>query len=137
VVFPEDLNRSEVVDVHIYGQIPAGDPVEAQQQTIGIMSVDLDTLGVKRSSRTFALRVRGESMIDAHICDGDAVIMEVREPQARDIVAALIDGETTLKRYVIRDGQPYLKAENPNFPDLVPVTELLVQGVMVALIRHA
>lgn len=137
VVFPEDLNRSEVVDVPIYGQIPAGNPVEAQQQTIGIMSVDLDTLGVKRSSRTFALRVRGESMIDAHICDGDAVVLEVREPRPRDIVAALIDGETTLKRYVIRDGQPYLKAENPNFPDLVPVTELVVQGVMVALIRPA
>jgi repressor LexA len=50
-------------------------------------------------------------------------------------VAALIDGETTLKRYVLKQGIPYLKAENPEFPDLIPGEELRVQGVMVALIR--
>ncbi len=59
----------------------------------------------------------------------------MREPRHGDIVAALIDGETTLKRYLLRGGSPYLKAENPDYPDLVPVGELAVQGVMVALIR--
>jgi repressor LexA len=51
------------------------------------------------------------------------------------IVAALIDGETTLKRYVVERGRPYLKAENPRYPDLVPARELKIQGVMVSLLR--
>jgi repressor LexA len=75
-------------------------------------------------------------MIGANICPGDIVVLEVREPRPRDIVAALIDGETTLKRYVIENGQPFLRAENPDFPDLVPVQELVIQGVMQTLIRR-
>jgi repressor LexA len=51
-------------------------------------------------------------------------------------VAALIDGETTLKRYVVENGQPFLHAENPSFPDLIPSQELLIQGVMQTLIRR-
>jgi len=47
----------------------------------------------------------------------------------------LIDGETTLKRYVTERGRPYLKAENPKFPDLIPARELRIQGVMTALVR--
>ena len=75
-------------------------------------------------------------MIDAHILDGDIVIMEDRkEARSGDIVAALIDGETTLKRYVMEHGRPYLKAENPLFPSLVPARELRIQGVMVSLFR--
>lgn len=136
VVFPESLNR-EVLDIPVYGQIPAGLATDEVQETQGCISVDINTLGVPRNARTFALRVRGDSMIGAHICDGDCVVLEVREPKQRDVVAALIDGETTLKRYVVRNGVPYLKAENPEYPDLIPVSELVVQGVMVALIRHA
>ena len=75
-------------------------------------------------------------MVGAHILDGDVVILEDRkEVNDGDIVAALIDGETTLKRYVVNHGRPYLKAENPRFPDLVPARELRIQGVMVSLVR--
>jgi repressor LexA len=75
-------------------------------------------------------------MIDAHILDGDIVILEDRKDVHNgDIVAALIDGETTLKRYVMEHGRPYLKAENPLYPDLTPARELRVQGVMVSLVR--
>jgi repressor LexA len=75
-------------------------------------------------------------MIGAHIVDGDIVILEDRkEVQNGDIVAALIDGETSLKRYVVDHGRPYLKAENPRYPNLVPARELKIQGVMVSLIR--
>ncbi len=137
VVFPGDLKRSEVMDIPVFGQIPAGFAADMLQQNEGCISVDIHTLGVPRNARTFALKVRGESMIDAHICDGDFVILEVRTPRPHDIVAALIDGETTLKRYLVRNGVPYLKAENPDYPDLLPVQELTIQGVMVALIRHA
>ena len=76
-------------------------------------------------------------MIDAHICDGDTVVLERREPRNQDIVAALIDGETTLKRLIHENGKTYLKAENPNFPELIPVNDLSIQGVFVALIRQA
>lgn len=136
VVFPEDLQRAEIVDVPVYGHIPAGFAVDAEQQSDGCISVDIKTLGIPRNSKTFALKVRGDSMTGAHILDGDFVILEVREPRPRDIVAALIDGETTLKRYLVKNGRPFLKAENPEYPDLIPATELVIQGVMVTLIRH-
>ena len=75
-------------------------------------------------------------MIGAHVLDGDIVILEDRKDvQNGDIVAALIDGETTLKRYVMEHGRPYLKAENPLYPNLVPARELRIQGVMVSLVR--
>ena len=90
----------------------------------------------RRNAKTFALRVRGDSMIDAHILDGDYVVLEYKEPRPGDVVAALIDGETTLKRFVKKRGKPYLKAENEDYPDLVPVQELVIQGVMVALLRQ-
>lgn len=136
VVFPGDLRRAEIIDVPVYGQIPAGLAVEAEQQTEGCISVDIKTLGIPRNAKTFALKVRGDSMTGAHILDGDFVILEVREPRPRDIVAALIDGETTLKRYLVTNGQPFLKAENPEYPDLIPARELVIQGVMISLIRH-
>lgn len=135
VVFPEDLTREEIVDIPLYGQIPAGMPSDTQEEPDASISIDVSTLGVSRRAQTFALRVRGESMIDAHICDGDTVILEVKEPRSGDIVAALIDGETTLKRYVVEKGKPFLYAENEDYPDLIPARELIIQGVMVMLMR--
>jgi repressor LexA len=76
-------------------------------------------------------------MIGAHVLDGDCAVFEVREPLPGQIVAALIDGETTLKRYVQEKGQPFLRAENPRYPDLIPVSELVIQGVLVHLQRNA
>lgn len=137
VVFPEDLERAEILDIPLYGSIPAGYASAQEQEADGSIAVDVNTLGLGRSARAFALKVRGESMIGANICDGDMVILEAKPPRPRDIVAALIDGETTLKRFLIKDGQPYLKAENPAFPDLIPAQELVIQGVMQALIRQA
>ncbi len=76
-------------------------------------------------------------MIDAHICDGDTVILQLREPRKGDVVAALIDGETTLKHYLIEKGHPFLRAANAAYPDLIPARELVIQGVLIALLRHA
>ena len=135
VIFPNELGREAILDVPLYGTIPAGMPADSQEQAEGCISIDASTLGVPRNARTFALRVRGDSMIEAHICDGDTVIMEFREPHHGDIVAALIDGETTLKRYVVRHNRPYLKAENRKYPDLVPAHELVIQGVLIMLLR--
>jgi repressor LexA len=136
VVFPEDLDRPEILDIPVFGTIPAGYAANVEPEQEGSISVDINTLGVPKTSRTFALRVRGDSMVNAHILDGDHVIMEVKEPRRNDIVAALIDGETTLKRYVVESGRTYLKAENPAYPDLIPTSELIIQGVFLALIRN-
>ena len=137
VIFPESLEREEIVDIPLYGSIAAGYAQDAVEEKEAVVSVDVRSLGLShsRSDKRFALRVTGESMIDAHICDGDTVILEQREPRNGDIVAALIDGESTLKRFVMDEGKPYLKAENEAYPDLIPMNELAAQGVMVALLR--
>ena len=99
------------------------------------ISVDTISLGVRPNTKLFALRVRGDSMVDASILDGDTVFLTPREPRPQDIVAALIDGESTLKRYLLQRGRPFLRAENPRYPDLLPVNELIIQGVMIGLLR--
>lgn len=137
VIFPEDLDRGEIADIPLYGSIAAGMAQDVETEREGCVSVDISALGIPRHAKTFALKVRGDSMINAHICNGDTVILEFREPRKGDIVAALIDGETTLKRYVVERGKPFLRAENPDFPDLIPARELVIQGVLIALLRHA
>jgi repressor LexA len=130
------VQKVRITDIPIYGQIPAGMATPTEQMIEGHVSLDSRSANVSKNGKTFALRVRGDSMIDAHILDGDLVILEDRkDAQNGDIVAALIDGETTLKRYVMEHGRPYLKAENPLYPNLVPARELRIQGVMVSLIR--
>ena len=130
------MQKVRITDIPIYGHIPAGMAVLAEQSIEGHVSLDTQTVNASKNGRTFALRVRGDSMIEAHILDGDIVILEDRKDvRSGDIVAALIDGETTLKRYVMDRGRPYLKAENPLFPNLLPARELRIQGVMVSLVR--
>ncbi|MGI8482012.1 MAG: transcriptional repressor LexA [Chthoniobacterales bacterium] len=130
------VQKVRITDIPIYGQIPAGMATLTEQTIEGHVSLDIRSVNASRNGRTFALRVRGDSMINAHILDGDIVILEDRKDVRNgDIVAALIDGETTLKRYVTEHGRPYLKAENPFYPDLVPARELLIQGVLVSLVR--
>lgn len=137
LIFADAVDREPIVDVPVYGSIPAGYSDDTEPVTDGLVSVDVRSLGVSERSKVYALKVRGESMIGAHIMDGDHVILEEREPRDRDIVAALIDGETTLKRYVVSGRRPYLKAENPAYPDILPAHELVIQGVMVGLVRGA
>ena len=130
------VQKVRITDVPIYGQIPAGMATLTEENIEGHVSLDTSSVNASKNGRTFALRVRGDSMIDAHILDGDIVILEDRKDvQNGDIVAALIDGEITLKRYVMEHGRPYLKAENPMFPNLVPARELRIQGVMISLVR--
>jgi repressor LexA len=131
---PERVAR--IVSIPIYGTIPAGRPIDALQENEGCVLIDVATIGIKPTARTFALKVCGNSMIGKHIVDGDlAVIEHGVEPRSGDVVAALIDGQVTLKTFVLQKGKPYLKAENPHYPNLIPQQELQIQGVMVALIR--
>jgi repressor LexA len=130
------VQKVRITDVPIYGQIPAGMSALTEQTIEGHVSLDARSVNASKNRGTFALRVRGDSMIGAHIVDGDIVILEdSKDVQSGDIVAALIDGETTLKRYVMEHGRPYLKAENPRYPNLIPARELRIQGVMISLVR--
>jgi len=135
VALSSHLRRSPILDIPIFGHIAAGGPEPQDQSQQGTVSIDIETAGLKKNSRMFAVKVRGDSMIGAQISDGDLVILEHKTPQNGDIVAALVDGETTLKRYIATEGRPFLRAENPKYPDIYPVNELMIQGVMVALIR--
>lgn len=127
-----------VVEIPIFGSIAAGFPDGVESgDAVGRLQVDVATLGGSRARKSFALRVRGESMVDAGIHDGDTVVIEPRLPQDGDIVVALIDGQSTLKRFVRpRDAAPFLRSENRAFPEMHPVTELVVQGVATALVRR-
>lgn len=127
----------DVVDIPIYGAIAAGYPDRIESGgEIGRLQVDVLTAGNRPNRRVFALKVSGDSMVDAGIFDGDMVVVEPRAPRDNDIVAALIDGETTLKRYIQRGNTPaYLKAENRRYPTLHPVAELTIQGVAKAIVR--
>lgn len=130
-----DRERPALVEIPVYGCIPAGMPTHQEQEPDRCISIDAESIRLPANARTFALKVRGDSMIGAGILDGDHVIMEFDSARDGDIVAALIDGETTLKRYLVKKGRPYLQAENPDYPDLIPARELVIQGVLRALVR--
>src|SRR4051794_154356 len=128
--------RTRIVSVPIYGSIPAGPPEDTTQEEEGCVLIDVDTLGIKPTARTFGLKVHGDSMIGKNIIHGDIAIIEHGvQPRSGDVVAALIDGQVTLKTFLLQRGKPYLRAENPRYPNLLPQEELQVQGVMVALVR--
>jgi len=130
--------RNRIVDIPLFGSIPAGLPQDREQDAEGCVSVDVESLGYKPTRNAFALRVTGDSMIEQHILDGDFVVLEHGpEPRNGQIVAALIDGASTLKTFVVKGGRPYLRAENPKYPNLIPAQELMIQGVFKALIRRA
>ena len=123
--------------ISLLGSIIAGKPEIQEGQVDGCIDIDPATLRLPKNARTFALKVRGDSMRNAAILEGDIVIKEFREAKHGDIVAALIDGETTLKRFVVQGGMPYLRASNPKYPDLIPARELVIQGVLIALLRFS
>lgn len=129
--------RRPVVDIPVYGSMSAGFADQRSEPAQDSISVDPQGLGFERGDRMFALHVRDDSLSWCNILDGDLVILAPgRKPRSGDVVAALINNESTLKTFVIEEGKPSLRAENPLFPELIPFAELAIQGVMVALIRR-
>ena len=114
------------------GTIAAGCPIEAIEQS---ESLDLEEMFVSPSGN-FALRVRGDSMIDDQICDGDYVVVEKRETASNGetVVALLEDGEATLKRFYRERGSIRLQPANPNYEPIV-TKNVSIQGVVVGIIR--
>jgi repressor LexA len=138
IIDPAAPAPKNTIHIPVFGSIPAGIPEERTQAPEDYITMDLETLGIPKSSnRIFALRVKGDSMEGAGILDGDwAIIDHSKEARHGSIVAAYIDGKSTLKRFLSRQGKPYLKAENPRYPDLIPCEELMLQGVLIGLYRR-
>jgi repressor LexA len=128
--------HSRGIQLPLFASIPAGMPQafegDEAPETLRFIPT---TLGISNPRRAFAVRVQGDSMVDAGIFSGDIVVLEQKEAKPNDIVAALIDGENTLKRLVKDGDQIYLKAENILYPNLHPVEKLDIQGVVVSVLR--
>lgn len=124
----------EPLTLPLFGPIAAGfaSPVEEQAEE----RIALEDFLVRDPVRTFLLRVKGNSMSNAGILDGDVVVVERgAEPKVGDIVVGIVDKEFTLKRLAKEKGKYYLHAENPSYPDVYALEELQVAGVVRCVIR--
>jgi repressor LexA len=114
--------------------VRAGLPEAAEDAEADALTID-DYL-IERPSQTVLIRVKGDSMIDAGIFDGDLVVVEKRPmAQKGEIVVAIVDGQFTLKRLDAENGQFLLRAENKAYAPIRPEGGLEIFGVMVGLVR--
>ena len=129
------LNRNDrpITAIPLVGRIAAGIPITAEQQIEEIYDLPTEFVG---SGKLFMLQVVGDSMIDAAICDGDFVVIR-QQPSAEngEIVAAMIDGEATVKVFRHSDGHTWLIPRNSSFePILADHSEIL--GKVVTVLRR-
>lgn len=118
----------------VNAHLPAGNPINVFDDST--KTLDVSSYLIKKPSKSFSVFIKGDSMIDAGIFDGDLAIIEQQQsPNNNDIVAALIDGAVTLKRLVKKNNQFVLKAENSKYSDIIPKQELQIMGVLVGIIR--
>jgi repressor LexA len=130
---PEEAARPSPTYVPVVGRIAAGGPVLAEEAIEDVFPLPKEIVG---EGSLFLLRVVGESMIDAAITDGDWVVVR-QQPTADngDIVAAMIDGEATVKTYKRRDGHVWLLPHNDAY-EPIPGDEATVLGRVVAVLRR-
>ena len=118
--------------VPLVGQIAAGVPITAEQQVEEIFPLPRRLVG---KGDLFMLKVQGESMIDAAICDGDWVVVRAQNTaEGGEIVAAMLDGEATVKTFRQRDGHTWLLPRNSAFEPILG-DEAVVLGKVVAVLR--
>jgi repressor LexA len=125
--------RPQPAYVPLVGRIAAGGPILAEQAVEEFFPLPRELVG---EGEVFMLEVKGDSMIDAAICNGDWVVVR-QQPTANagDIVAAMIDGEATVKSYRQRDGHVWLMPANPAF-DPIPGDDATIMGRVVAVLRR-
>ena len=130
------MEKRPVRHVPLVGDVAAGTDVLAEQNVEELLPVPADFAG---EGELFMLRVRGDSMIDDHICDGDVVVLESREvPREGETVVALINREEcTLKRFHRDGGKVTLMPANPNLKPMVfPAEDVEIQGVVIGVLRR-
>lgn len=129
---PEEDDRHSVP---LIGRVAAGYPILAQENVERYIAIPRAM--IKSEGRYFALKVRGDSMVQAGIHNDDLVVVHsVNTAYNRDIVVALIDDDVTVKRLIKEKDQVYLHAENPEYPDIRPKGNWSIQGKVVGLIRE-
>lgn len=124
------------VFVPVVGRIAAGGPILAEQMIEDVFPLPKELVGDPTSGSLFLLRVTGDSMIDAAIADGDWVV--VRQQSDADngtIVAAMIDGEATVKTLQRRDGHAWLLPHNPAYSP-IPADDATILGRVVSVLRR-
>lgn len=125
--------------IPLLGRIAAGAPITAVENHEDTIPLRPDWLGAGGQD-VFALRVRGDSMIQAHIMDGDLVFVRKQETAGSgDIVAAMLDGEATVKRFTRESGAVVLRPEHPTMKPIVVEAgrgEFRILGKVVGIMRH-
>ncbi len=130
----ESLQKG-LIRVPILGSVQAGSPHLAEEFIEDW--INLPQTFIKGRRDVFLLRVRGDSMINAGIHQEDLVIVRpTQEAKHNDLVVALLHDEATVKRFVQIKNRVYLKAENPDYPNIYPKEEWMVQGKVVGVIRN-
>jgi repressor LexA len=120
------------VNVPVVGDIAAGTPISAVEHVDDTLTLPRELTG---RGTVFGLRVRGDSMIDAAICDGDIVVVkQTPEAHSGQIVAAMIDEEATVKVFRRRNGHVYLEPRNPNY-EVIDGDRAVVLGTVVSVLR--
>ena len=120
------------------GRVTAGMPVLSPENREGELAVDLSLFSLRNAHNIFALGVRGDSMIDAHIMDGDTLLIRAQPvAESGDIVVALVNGEATVKRLFLEKGRVRLQPENKALkPIYVDQGDLSLAGKVVGVIRR-
>jgi repressor LexA len=119
--------------IPVVGRIAAGGPILAEQAVEEIMPLPRQLVG---EGELFLLKVKGDSMVEAAICDGDWVVVR-QQPAAEngEIVSAMIEGEATVKTYRLREGKVWLMPHNPAY-DPIPGDDAVILGKVVAVLRR-
>jgi repressor LexA len=136
IIKPE-FQPSYSSDVHVplVGRVAAGYPILSDENVERY--IPIPRAMIKSEGRYFALKVRGDSMVDAGIFDEDMVVVQsAKTANPKEIVVALINDEVTVKRLMDRSGRKYLKAENSRYDDIYPEGAWSIQGKVVGLIRE-
>jgi repressor LexA len=128
-------HTSEENTVPLIGHVAAGFPILAEENVERYVPIPRHL--IRQEGRYYALRVRGDSMINAGIFEDDLVVVRATNlANHRDIVVALVEDEVTVKRLVVEGTVRYLKAENPAYPDIYPQNAWSIQGKVIGLIRE-
>ena len=127
-----NLTRRELVNVPIIGQVAAGEPILAQENIENYFPIPAE---IMPNNQTFLLKVKGESMINAGILDGDMVLVEeARTASNGDMVVALIEDGATVKTFYKEEGVFRLQPENDNMDPII-VKELMILGKVIGVFR--
>ncbi|GGM84371.1 transcriptional repressor LexA [Dactylosporangium sucinum] len=130
---PGSLDVDPGVRVPLVGTIAAGGPILAVEHRDDDLTLPSTLVG---HGNLFALNVKGDSMIEAAICDGDIVVVRQQSvAEQGDIVAAMLDNEATVKVYRSRDGHTELVPRNPAY-DVIPADDAIILGKVVCVLRR-